>query len=257
MQAAVGIGSVARLLAGALLASLAVPACRAEEGLREQELAYLRAAVAPDLLPFSHVEIPGLEHIRIAERQGRTCLGLRTVHGQAKKNGGVRAEVSLDIPFRSGDALRYEWSFLIPADLRSDAPQNRWWVLADWHDQPDRTRGETWDGFPSRSAPIIFAYGQVDGRDVVSFSYGAPDAAVQALIPVKRERWHTIAMRTLWSRGAAGRAAVSLDGKPVAAASGPNMLNDFQHYMKVGSYRHPDIEGDAWIYIAGLRVRRD
>jgi hypothetical protein len=226
-------------------------ACRRPHGDRALELSYLRAAVAPAVLDYAQIEVPGIEHIRIAEVDGRPCLGLRVFHGQRLKNNGVRAELSLDYPYRVGDTVRYQWRFCMPADFGGDAPANRWWVLADWHDQPDRDHGETWDGFPARSAPIIIGYGQLDGHDVLGLSYGSPDPRLIATIPFTRGVWHSVTALIAWSRGPDGRAEIGLDGAPALSGSGPNMHNDFQHYLKIGQYRHPDIAGDDWIYLAG------
>lgn len=228
-----------------------------KEQLRALEVTYLRAAVTPRIIDESGLEIAAVEQLQIAEKDGRRCLGLRVFTGQPLKNGGVRAEISVDAPYHIGDTVEYEWSFFIPDNFPSDAPRNRWWVLADWHDQPDRSLGETWDGFPARSAPIILGYGQVDGQDLIGLSYGSPDPLPVTTFAVQRGRWHAILVRVTWARDATGRVAIHLDGsaKPVAEASGPNMHNDFQHYAKIGMYRHPGIVGDNWIYIAGVDVR--
>jgi hypothetical protein len=235
-------------------ACLRLAAAPDDARLREMELGYLRAAVAPDLLGYAHLEIAAIEQVRVADEAGQRGLGLRVFAGQPLKNGGIRAEVSVDAPYRVGDTVEYRWRFLIPEDFASDAPLNRWWVLADWHDQPDRTRGETWDGFPARSAPIILGYGQVGGEDVIGLSYGSPDPAPVTTFPVRRGRWHDISVRIAWARDASGRVAVGLDGAPVAAAAGPNMHNAFQHYAKIGMYRDPQIPGDDWIYLTGLEI---
>lgn len=227
----------------------------AEDPMRELELTYLRPALAPALLPYAHLEVAAIEQLQISQQGGKPCLGLRVFHGQPLKNGGVRAEVSVDMPYHVGDTLEYQWSFFIPKDFPSDAPQNRWWVLADWHDQPNRERGETWDGFPSRSAPIILGYGQLNGKDLISLSYGSPDPQPQAAFPVQRERWQTLTVRIAWAQDSSGKASVRLDGTTVASASGPNMHNDFQHYLKLGMYRHPEIAGDNWLYVSQLQIR--
>jgi hypothetical protein len=250
-------------LAGALVAALSIVAClhpaaRPDAAaLREQELAWLRAVVAPGIIEHAGLEVAALEQLKLADEGGRRCLGLRVFHGQPLKNGGVRAELAIDAPYRVGDMVEYSWSFLIPEDFTDDAPRNRWWVLADWHDQPDRSRGESWDGFPARSAPIILGYGRVDGQDLIGLSYGSPDPLPVSAFPVQRGRWHALAVRVTWARDAGGRVAVRLDGeaRPVAAAAGPNMHNDFQHYAKIGMYRHPAIAGDDWIYLAGVDIR--
>lgn len=245
------------------LAMLATPlatgplAARAES-LREMELRYLRAAVAEPLLAQSHIEISSLEHIRIGSDRLGPHLGLRTYYGQRLKNNGVRAEISVDTPWEEGDTVRYAWRFLIPPEFAADTPGNRWWLFGNWHDQPDPRIGQTWDNFPSRSPPVAFGYGRVDNQDQLSFVYGAPNPRTIGLIPFARDRWQQIGLEVKWSRGADGRAAVHLNGKstPVLEARGPNMHNGYRHFMKLGAYRHPDIKGDAWLYIGGVAVQR-
>jgi hypothetical protein len=71
-------------------------------------------------------------------------------------------------------------------------------------------------------------------------------------------RRHKVTVRIVWSRGAKGRAELRLDDSPkaVVSASGPNMHNDFQHYLKVGMYRHREIRGDNWIYLRDIAVKK-
>ena len=49
-----------------------------------------------------------------------------------------------------------------------------------------------------------------------------------------------------------------MDGSatPVIAAAGPNMYNDYQHYLKLGSYREPNIAGDTWVYVRDVKIQR-
>ena len=244
----------------AFAASLALalpPDSRSAQDLRELELTYLRAAVATDLLPFATIEIPAIENIRQGSDAQGSRLEFRTYFGQPLKNGGVRAEVSVDYPYKEGDTVRYSWRMMLPTDFPSDAPNNRWWLVAQWHDQPDRTHGETWNGYPGHSPPVGLGYGRISGQDQLSLLYGAPNPGPAGLIPISRGVWHNIDVEITWSRGANGHVKVFVDGAttPVREASGANMYNAFQHYMKLGMYRHPDIRGDAWIYISGVRIR--
>lgn len=240
-----------------LVLSAAAAACvAAGDANRPLELQYLRAVVSPDLLDYASIEVPGLDNLRIGQEGGRDYLALRNFFGQKVKNNGTRAEVSIDYPFREGQTFVYSWKFKIPNDFQSDAPRNRWWLIADWHDQPDRNRGETWERFPGHSPPIGIGYGQPDGRDSISLFYGSPDSRTIGVIPIQRGSWQSIAVRITWSRGPAGRVALSMNGSatPVLQASGPNMHNDFQHFLKIGSYRHPEIRGDSWIWLRELAI---
>ncbi len=241
------------------LCLLPLVSCAAPTGnLRDLEVSYLKAAVAPDVIEFAHIEIPGLEHIRIAGDPAKPYLGLRTFGGQKLKNNGVRAEVSIDYPFAAGDTVTYSWRFMIDQSFVSDAPRNRWWVFADWHDQPDRNRGETWDGFPSRSAPIGIGYGVIDGEDRLALFYGSPTSSTVGMAGFKRGVWHAVKMVISWGHGPEARARLYLDdmATPKVEAKGANMHNDFQHFFKVGSYRHREIQGDTWVYLSDVRITR-
>jgi Polysaccharide lyase len=226
------------------------------QSLRELELSYLRAAVAEPLLEFANIEIPALEHIRIGRDAEGSHLELRTYHGQRKKNNGVRAEVSIDLPHAEGDTLRYRWRFRIPRDFESDAPRNLWWLFGSWHDQPNRDQGETWPGFPSRSPPLALGYGVIGGQDLLTLVYGAPGPTTRGTLTFTRGEWHQVELTVKWSRGADGRASLTIDGGAAIEARGPNMHNAFRHYMKLGSYRHPEIRGDAWVSLRQIEIRR-
>lgn len=226
------------------------------QNMREMELRYLRAAVTEPLLEYANIEIPALEHIRIGSDAEGPNLGLRTYHGQRRKNNGVRAEISIDFPYDEGDTLLYRWRFLIPREFESDAPRNHWWLFGNWHDQPDTRKGESWSGFPGRSPPVALGYGQTDGQDLLAFVYGAPDPSTRGTMPFTRGHWHQVELTVKWSRGVDGRASVRLDGAPALEVRGRNMHNGFRHYMKLGSYRHPDIKGDAWVSLRQIEIKR-
>ncbi len=245
MRSALGLFTV---LCGAALAQT--------NALRNQELNFLRQAVAPDLLDDAHLQVPALENLAIGSDASGPFLGFRTRHGQPLLHGGVRAELTVDNPHAEGDTLRYSWRFKIADDFVSDAPANRWWLFGDWHDQPDPRLNQTWDNFPARSPPIALGYGQINGQDNLSLVYGAPNPNTIGLIPFKRGVWNKVTVQIKWSRGASGSVAVYLNDSPtpVLQATGPNMHNSYRHFLKLGSYRHPDILGDAWVNIADIRI---
>lgn len=251
------------LIIGYLVAAggfLALTVFGREKGSREEELVYLRAALPDELLEYAHLDISSREALIVGEDGEKRHLGLRVFPGQKRVHGGVRAEISVDYPFRPGDRVRYTWWFRIPYGFATDAPANRWWVIGQWHDQPDPRRGETWDHFPPRSPPVVLGLGELDGRLAIGFGYGLTTDAnpQQELGPlwVERGRWHHLAVVVDWSQGPGGSAEVFLDNaaRPSFSARGPNMNNGYQHYWKVGQYRHPDIGTDNRIDVADLRA---
>ncbi len=229
-----------------------------KEELRNLELTYLRAVISQaELLNYAYIEIPGFENIFIGNDEGSPFLALRTYTGQPLKNGGVRAEIAIDYPFKEGDTLLYSWQIRIPENFQSDAPKNRWWIVANWHDQPDVFKGETWKTYVTKSAPIIFGYGNINGKDLFGFTYGTQRTPI-GTIPVTRNVWHTITVEITWSQTANGKAKVYFDhpSTPVFSVTGPNMLNGYQHFLKTGSYRHPDIVADSTINMRNLTIKK-
>lgn len=244
-------------LAASLLMS---PCCgrAADPGAREMELTYLRPVVPAELLEFAHVEVPAIENISILGEGADQHLGLHVFPGQKKLHGGIRAEISIDPPSKQGDTVRYAWRFMVPKGFVSDAPQNRWWIIGQWHDQPDRSRGESWEGFASKSPPVLLGLGELQGRLGIGIAYGPDQSQKLGPLFIEPGQWHQIAVEIHWSQKADGKATFYLDDmtKPAATATGPNMHNDFQHFLKLGMYRHPDIATDNWIYLDDLKITR-
>lgn len=245
-----------RILAVLLLLASCSPA--ADPQAREKELTYLRALVPDELLPHAHIEVPAVENVAILDEGADKHLGLHLLPGQKKIGGGVRAEVSVDFPHQEGDTLRYEWRFRVPVDFESDARQNRWCIIGQWHDQPDTSRGESWDGFPSRSPPVLIGLGELQGRLGIGIEYGPTHSQKHGPIFIERGKWHHIALVIHWSQKADGKAAVYFDdmSKPVVTFDGPNMHNGYQHFLKLGMYRHPEITTENWIHLDALKVTK-
>ncbi len=243
----------------ALLLLLTACGRSSDPDAREKELGYLRTVMPEDLLPYAQVEVPALENIAIQGEGTNKHLGLHVFPGQKKLHGGIRAEVSVDYPFHQGDTVKYAWRFMVPKDFVSDAPKNRWWIIGQWHDQPDESRGETWDEFVSRSPPVLISIGELEGKLGVGIAYGQDQSQKHGPIFIEPGKWHTITAIIRWSLKEDGKATFYLDDmtQPVAVAEGPNMHNDYPHYLKLGMYRHPEIQTDNWIYIDDLSITKD
>lgn len=237
-----------------------VAGCRrdAEPPSREKELEFLQVLVPEPLLPHARLEVPSLNNIERRQEGTVHHLSLHLFPGQAKLHNGIRAEVTLDPPHREGETLRYEWHFRLPPDFQSDAPQNRWWIIGQWHDQPDQTKGETWEGFPSRSPPLLVGLGEISGRMALGIEYGPTQAQKHGPLYIDRGVWHHIAFIIHWSQKDDGSAQVFLDDmqQPVVTFHGRNMHNGYQHFLKLGMYRHPGIDQASTIQLSRLNVIR-
>lgn len=222
---------------------------------REQELSYLAPIMSDELAEYAEFQVPAIENLEIISEGSEQFLELRMFENQPEINNGYRAEVSVDIPYEPGNTVVYQWRMRIPANSEIDM-ENRWWILGQWHDQPDPRIGETWDSFPLKSPSVLVGYGHIDGHDVVSLAYGAPDLVDTKYIPLSRDVWHDMRMVIHWSMDGKGWAQLYMDDleTPFAEAEGRNMHNSFQHFMKLGMYRHPDIQVNSRIQLDDISI---
>lgn len=233
-----------------------------EEGRRELETQYLKAALSFDLIPYANIEVSAIKNILIGKEQEAEYLALSLFPNQAKKNSGIRSEISIDYPFQEGDVVEYSWQFRIPENFPSDAPKNRWWVFAQCHDQPDKNKGETWDSYTPHSPPIIFGYGNLNGKDKISFTSGL-DGSEKGIEPrgtitLTKNIWHSIRFVVKWSQKESGEVNVYYDNSttPTFFSKGPNMLNAFQHYFKLGQYRNAEINTENTVHIKNVSIKK-
>lgn len=211
--------------------------------------------VASDLLAYTQLEILSPASISLQNENGDQYLELEVFPFQPKVNGGIRAEISVDFPHPADATVTYSWRFRLPENSQSDR-KNRWWIVAQWHDQPDIDIGETWETKPATSPAISLTYGVIDGVDHFGFSYGAPDPADLFVIPFPRGQWLDMKMVIDWSQGPDGSASFYLDNmeNPVAKANGRNMYNAYRNYFKLGIYRHPGIQVNAQVHIDDVLI---
>ncbi|HSH93890.1 MAG TPA: heparin lyase I family protein, partial [Roseimicrobium sp.] len=115
---------------------------------------------------------------------------------------------------------------------------------------------------PSLSPPVLLGLGEIDGKTAVVLNYGPTTAKAKQQIVgpmfIEKGKWHSISFVIHWSNTSEGSVSVYLDDttKPVMTADGPNMNNEYQHYLKLGMYRHPEIATDNWIFIEGLEISK-
>jgi len=107
----------------------------------------------------------------------------------------------VNFPFHEGDAVRYAvWRSMVPKGFASDAPKNRWWIIGQWHDQPNPARSETWEGFPSRSPPVLLALGELEGKLGIAVAYGPDQSQKHGPVSLEPGRWaQSSAVNIHWS----------------------------------------------------------
>ncbi|NCN04742.1 MAG: hypothetical protein GW949_03845 [Spirochaetales bacterium] len=208
---------------------------------------------SPDLARYATLEVADDKNVSIYD----DYVAFHLFSDQQFLNKGIRVEIAVDYPFVPGDTIVYEWEFRIPLGFVSDAPLNRWWVVAQWHDQPDPRIGETWENFPSNSPPVAFYIGDIDGQLYLSPEYLGYEPGMERLVPIQLGEWIPMRVELHWSETESGVMRVQVGGKNARelSFSGRNMLNKYQHYLKLGMYRHPGISTDNSIHLRGISIQ--
>lgn len=221
----------------------------------EEKDSYLSYIMEKGLYQYSEFEISNHESI-VKHNDDTKYLEFKLFRNQDKVNGGIRSEVSIDYPFQSGNTIEYSYEFLMPEGKFLSDSKNRWWIVgSQFHDQPNRRKNEKWGNFPKHSPSINFSYGFSDNQHLLHLMYGLKNQHVGTL-NIKENQWYNIKMAIKWSTKADGKIDVFINNspKPSISATGANMYNDYQHYWKIGMYRHSNIKTNASLFIRNIQI---
>jgi hypothetical protein len=194
--------------------------------------------ISPDLLRYVSIEVADCSNITLD--RGFATFGLNEVNEKVHK--GVRSEVLINYPFKEGDTIEYAWSVMLPTEAAPGGDAEQWWLIAQWHDQPDPAMGETWRTFKSHSPPVAITVERRNG--VLGVGLNGIKGKKLDWAPVTTGRWLRVKALITWSTGEHGRATITIMGgeKPIVFEhTGQNMLNAYQHYFKAGQYRDPSV----------------
>jgi len=207
---------------------------------------------ARDLLPWMSIEAAECRSITLKDNNVAFSLDAQT----KKIHNGIRAEVSVNYPFIEGDEITYTFDIKLPQDFKGDSPQNRWWIIAQWHDQPDPSMGESWVTFPKRSPPVSIFVEEKNGKPGIGIE--VRDQNQKSWFPFPLGEWLTLKITLHWSTQQDGWVEFSVANHPEFHRhfSGKNMLNAYQHYLKMGQYRHPEIKQLNQVYFRNLNISR-
>lgn len=205
-----------------------------------------------ELIPFLNLEIPSCENIYLEKDFARFILNEQNV----MLNNGIRSEVAINYPFVEGDTVEYRWSIKLPAKNAPGGSAKEWWLIAQWHDQPDPRRGETWEYFKAQNPPVAIYIERHDGK--VGLGLSGIRGKKISWAPAPTDDWLNLRVQIHWSTFNNGSVNLSVDGHPELDSKfvGRNMLNSYQHYFKAGQYRAPTINKHAEIYIKNVRFRK-
>lgn len=206
----------------------------------------------PEIRAFAEIEIPSQSNVTICD----DFISLHLFAGQDLLFGGVRSEVTVNFPFEEHETVVYEWEVMIPRDFVHDAPENRWWNMVQWHDQPDLTLGETWADLPSASPPVSLHLKFYEDQFYFAPRYMHAEPPQEDLIAVEPGEWIKLKFEIRWSQADDGYLKIWVNDlqSPHIHYTGPNMHNGYHHYLKLGMYRHPEIDTDNTINLRSLHI---
>ncbi len=204
------------------------------------------------LLPFLNLEVPSCSHIKLHDGYAEFILTTDNI----KINNGVRTEIAIGYPFTEGDTVEYRWSIMLPEADGPGGNTRQWWLIAQWHDQPDPRRGETWTNFKSQSPPVAIYVEKRD--DVVGIGLQGLLGKKLSWTPAPSNTWLDLTATIRWSTTGYGSVKLSVAGHPEFnfISYGKNMLNNYQHYFKAGQYRSPDVIRNSVIYLKDINFRK-
>ena len=168
-------------------------------------------------------------------------------------HNGERSELAFFSPYQIGDTVTYDFTFQL---RKSPAFSNGWlggWVLlAQWHDQPVKSRSETWANFPKNSPP--FSY-QLFFEDRLNLGIVAKNS--QFLFPIDLEIPVACSTTVTWQYPGKGNVKGFCSQGDDTYAFDFNdvvMLNDYYHYFKFGLYRKRSINDFMAIELIKLNI---
>ena len=207
-----------------------------------------KALNAEQLSQYMYLEAIPDETVKI----NKSSVAFSIDKNQPKLNSGTRSELSINFPYKVGESVGYKFDMFIPASFMSD-DLNRWSLLAQWHDQPNFDKGEVWKNHPKLSPPVFIFTESNYGSFGIGIQYGLNQ---RVWFPIQKNLWHQFEFRFLWSKTNEGKLQVLLNDAYKFSFEGQNMLNEYQHYLKVGLYRHPEIKGHNEIHFRNLSISK-
>lgn len=209
-----------------------------------------------------------------------------TVSPSSVVGGRNRAELTFDQGATEGVESWVEFDLFVPKDfhdaaLYDSAGRSNWQIISQWHQQPVKEDGETWETYPAMdlSPPISVSYGFLSKSDsgyrrilkdpstklipgfdstwndesVLSISYASRTIA---LARIAKGQWVRLRLHIRWSEHSDGFLQAWIDSASFTEGKvyGPNMLNRASHYFKFGLYRSMSITSTNSLYFDRIHI---
>ncbi len=203
--------------------------------------------------PLSEVYVEAQEDALLIANDG---LEFHLVDDNSLVYGGERAELAFFAHYDIGDRVNYQFSFELPDSYAyQHGWEGIWTIIAQWHDQPNRDRGETWDDFPKNSPPLSLhlLYGNGPVLQVL-----AKNTSISFPIPV--DQTITCSLLIDWHYPELSQVDGHCDYANVSQTFSFQdyiMLNDYYHYFKFGLYRDKSIDESMKVLLHSVAITKE
>lgn len=188
---------------------------------------------------------------------GRFHLGEGGDYWESPASGSMTARSEIQLP-NSGaidTLMTYGWDFKIDGEY---VESDDWQIIAQFHDQPDASIGESWSAYPKHSPPLAVKYRQ--GKIIVAvYSWETKSVMDVAAMAIEKDAWNALLLKVYWSVAEEGSIEAWLNGKKLTAEDGQtvyrgrNCFNKACNYMKIGLYRSNEIMTKGIVYFDNIK----
>ena len=139
------------------------------------------------------------------------------------------------------------------------AEDSKWQMFYQFHDEPDWTKGETWETYTVRIPPHSLLY--MNGT--LGFYLNSIDLGKECIArcDVEKGVWIDLVLHLKWSMDYDGFVEICVNGEPVTPFNGidykfyrPTEYNVVGNALKIGLYRDSSIESTSVVYFDEVRI---
>lgn len=177
-------------------------------------------------------------------------IEFRSNNSLEKIYNGYRSEVTVNYPYKIGDTVEYKFEIKMPSNFTAGKDKRKWIILAQWHDQPNKALGETWNKFPARSPPVSLQAREDNGKLLLFIDYPGNKSF---FFSIPYDEWVSMSFLFNWSPANLGSLKFQT-GNIGYIFDGKNMWNNYHHYLKFGIYRSPTVTHDLNLFFRKISI---
>ncbi|AXR06867.1 heparin lyase I family protein [Salinimonas sediminis] len=170
-----------------------------------------------------------------------------------KINNGYRSEVAIFDRFELGSKVKYIFTLTVNKISQKTITQdNSWFIVAQWHDQPNKELGETWSSFPKRPPPLSFG---IDYKKGYKLYFKSEKNYIDMDIRLGSTIFCAVEIEWIFSKDGAisGKCRTGIDNMKFSFKD-RTMHNRYYHYFKFGIYNGPTVKGKNEVTFKNLNI---